>query len=136
MDALSECINQDVATNLIQGVILPETNLQQVQTFFVDDADLVVKAELPIILHCQQLFDSFGKASGLFCDWTKTKVALIPFSPTPPPLQSFGWQWETVETASKMLGFFVAQQLSEVLMMKEPETRLDRGISRCGSRAT
>lgn len=136
MDALSECINQDVATNLIQGVIIPETNLHQVQTFFTDDADLIVKADLSIILHCQHLFDSFGKVSGLSCDWSKTKVALIPCIPTPPPLESLDWQWETVETASKMLGFFVAQRHSEVLMMKELETRLDRRISRCSSRAT
>lgn len=78
---LSECINQDVSSGLIQGVTLPETNLQRVQTFYADDTDLIVKADLCNILHCQQLFYSFGQASGLFCDWSKTKVALIPYSP-------------------------------------------------------
>lgn len=105
IDVLSECISQDVSSNLIQGVVLPKTNLHQVQNFYADDVDLVIKADLDIMLHCQRLLSSFGHASGLYFDWSKTKAALIPHIPTPPPLLSLGWQWESTKNASKLLGF-------------------------------
>lgn len=86
--------------------------------------------------HCQHLLDSFGRASGLFCDRTKTKAALVPYFPVPPPLLALGWQWESSAIVPYRLGIHCAQQLSEELMEKELELRQDRGIARCRAKSS
>lgn len=68
IDALTEILNQDVASTMIERVSFSEINLPQVHVNkYADILALLIKADMSIVNHCQYLLDSFGHASGLFC---------------------------------------------------------------------
>ena len=58
----------------------------------------------------------FGLASGLKCDWESTSAVLISDEPLPTELQGLTWQWETELDTSKILGFYIGQDISQELM--------------------
>jgi hypothetical protein len=77
----------------------------------------------------QSIFATFGEASGLYVNWNKTKGAFILPRPLPECLDRLGWQWETNDNASKLLGFPVAQEVSlprmQALVTEKLEAKLE-----------
>lgn len=78
IDALSAIINLEIAGGRVEGVRVPEVGLHEAHNLFADDLALIIRAESLNLQHCRNLLNSFGLASGLFCDWSKTCAALIP----------------------------------------------------------
>lgn len=136
IDSLSRIIEEDTASGLLQGVHIPEAHVHISHSLFADDLTMFLRAEMRFINHCKALFQSFGLASGLFVEWTKTKAAFISCRPLPIAFLGLGWTWETQSSASKLLGIHMAQAISEELMTDFVTSRLQQDLSRWRKRPT
>lgn len=136
IDSLSHILHEDTCAGLIEGVRIPEADIHVSHNLFADDLTLVLKAESRIIHHCRSVLQSFGQASGLFIDWTKTNAAIIPNQPIPQDFADFGWNWETPSTATKLLGIHMAQLISEERMTEFVTERLAEDLTKWRKRAT
>lgn len=130
LDALSRIIQRDVDNQIIRGVVMPESQVQSVHNFYADNISLVIEADEDMLSHCTQLFETFGRASGLYCDWNKTQAVYLSDTRMPIFLQLCNWQWETNLTASKYLGIHMASQIAPALttqcLLNSLEKRLER----------
>lgn len=77
-----------------------------------------MKANRENVTRSKALFDQFGAASGLHCDWSKTKAVHLAPGPIPQNFFDFNWTWESQENASKYLGIFKGNQISRLLANK------------------
>lgn len=99
-----------------------------------------MKASKENVLCSKSLFDTFEVASGLYCDWSKTKAIYLVSSPIQKKLSDLNWTWESQEMASKYLGIFMGNQISKVLankhLLDKLNLRLDRLSKDISSLAT
>lgn len=115
LDALSNMLHNAKDCDQIVGVKFWETDVHNLHSFYADDIHLIVKACPRMISTCQQLFETFGMASDLVCDWKKTKAINLTPGPIPHFLSQIGWIWESHDTTSKYLGIFMVNQISTIL---------------------
>lgn len=109
LDAPSLMLNEEKESNRIQGVRFREVLIHSLYNFYADNIHLTMKASKENFLHSRSLFDTFGEASRLYYDWSKTKVVYLVSSPIQifflisiglgnpkklPP-NTWGFSWET-----------------------------------------
>jgi hypothetical protein len=111
MDALSSALQNALNNGLIKGVEVESIGQQGLHSFYADDVSLIFRDEPLYLQIIMNIFYKFGKASGLYVNWAKTKAAYIFADPLPARLGQLGWTWETDQNASKLLGFPVAQSI-------------------------
>lgn len=130
MDALSNSINLEVSTGRLEDVRIEEVEVHVAHNLYADDLALIIMAEMRNLLECQSLLELFGRASGLYCDWRKTKAAFIPAHNIPQQFLDLGWHWESDFDVSKLLGIPIAQHISESQMVALVEAKLDGGLAK------
>lgn len=130
IDALSHVLMEETNSGWIEGVRIPEMDIHSAHSLFADDLTMILRADMTFIQNCKDTLDSFGHASGLFVDWSKTNAALIPSRPVPADFLELGWKWETSSSATKLLGIHMAQLISEEKMTEFVTSRLEQEIIR------
>lgn len=72
-----------------------------VHGIYVDDMNLIIRADISDIDKCQELFSIFGKASALRCSWADTKATLLSYSPLSRQLDNL--QWKSIPSVERNL---------------------------------
>jgi hypothetical protein len=111
MDALSRVIQLAMDRKEVEGVLVEPIQHQRLHSFYADDVALIIREDSDCLQRIVTMFDTFGMASGLYVAWEKTKAAYILTNAKPAYLEGKQWTWETAETASKLLGYPVAQSI-------------------------
>jgi hypothetical protein len=73
-----------------------------------------------------QTFETFGKASGLYVSWPKTKAVHISEDPIPQYLLDMRWTWEDSSSATKLLGYPMANGISTEQLSLLIHKKLDK----------
>lgn len=123
-------LNEEKDNACIQGVRFREVPVHNLHSFYADDIRLTMKASKENVLRSRTIFDTFGAASGLYCDWSKTKAVYLAPGPIQHFLADLNWTWESQETASKYLGIFMGNQISRVLANKHLLDKLNLRLDR------
>jgi hypothetical protein len=130
LDPLGTMLENAKRTGAIIGVQIDPINQQGLHSFYADDVSLIVRDKMIFIERIQQIFQIFGRASGLYVDWSKTKAAYLSENIIPRRLLALGWTWENDSNATKLLGFPVAQSISTPRMLKMVNAKLDAGLQK------
>lgn len=91
---------------------------------------MLLQAQVANLKSCQAIFDSFGEASGLKCDWTKMAAVYIAPGPIPDELKDFLWQWEEAGNYSKLLGIPFGMGISHVLLVEVLRATLEKKLGK------
>lgn len=133
-DNLSLVLAEAVTQRTLMGVRFPHLGISNLLTMFADDTSMVIKAEMRYVRKVQEILDIFGKASGLKCIWEKTKAAFIPAGPPPSPFDGLPWTWEVDTTATKLLGFPTASDISAAQLENQVQLRMSTSIAKLQQR--
>jgi hypothetical protein len=112
MDSLSHSLQNALDRGEIKGVEVKPIRQEGLHNFYADDVALIIRDKPECLRKTMEIFQSFGKASGLYVNWSKTKGAYVSDQPLPERLNALRWEWETSENATKLLGFPTAQDIS------------------------
>lgn len=129
-DVLSRRISKEITWENIVGLHLPEENLHEVHGMYTDDMNLILKGNLENIQNCHSIFNQFGRASGLFCNWTSPKAVFISRNPMPQELRALNWTWETGPNHSKLLGFYIGENISHEQMVQQIQGKMEESIGK------
>jgi hypothetical protein len=88
------------------------------------------EAEQGSATKCVQIFDRFGKASGLKVNYTETTVVLIAADTVPAEMIPFNWKWETAEDYSRLLGFCFGDGISQKEVLAKIKCKLAEQIKK------
>jgi hypothetical protein len=106
-----DCLLKDaLARESLKGIWFEEVEVQVSHQFYSDNTSVLIEATAANARVCQDIFDSFGKASGLRVSWEDTAAVLISPDPRPTELNEFKWKWEQPGQYSKLLGFFFGEE--------------------------
>ena len=130
MDALNQMLQKSLQDGSVKGVEIPPLLKSAFHSLYADDVAIIMRADLPSLCNIQGIFQTFGRASGLYVAWEKTKAAFILDQPVPGELQQLGWTWESLADASKLLGVPIAQGISEEVMIKHLYTKLKARLTK------
>jgi hypothetical protein len=130
IDALSKWFLNELSKGTIRGVEIIPLGQQGFHNLYADDVSLIVRDEPSYIDRIQDIFYIFGRASGLYVDWSKTKAAYLSSDPIPQYLLQQNWSWETDLNATKLLGFPIAQGISSSQMLTMVSAKLEAGLEK------
>lgn len=133
-DNLSLMFSAAQANRSIVGVSFPDLNIANLHSMFADDSTVLTKADMRYIMECKRILGVFGAASGLHCDWEKTKAAFIPGGPPPAALWLLPWAWEEDATATNLLGIPTASGFSVARMEQQILERVEKAIAKLQNR--
>lgn len=112
IEILNELIEQEADQGNLTGVRMEEDNIHDILRMYANDCNVILEANKENIDRCHSIFQEFGKASSLHCNWQDPKVVYIFDGPLPPELENLGWSWETSPNYSKLLGYFMSWNLA------------------------
>lgn len=118
----------------IVGVEFQDLNIANIHSIYADDALVLTKANMLYVMECKHILSTFGAASGLHCEWEKTKAAFIPEGPPPLAFYLLPWTWEVDANASPQLGFPVACNFSVQLMETQTQSKVEGAIEKLKKR--
>ncbi|KAL3700623.1 hypothetical protein R1sor_018645 [Riccia sorocarpa] len=72
---------------------------------FADETHLMLKAEPLNLLNAKEAISTFGRASGLQVQWSKSLATWISQTTRPPWTDQLNWRWTQNQEEHKMLGF-------------------------------
>lgn len=96
-------ISQAMSRSSLVGMNFPTLRVNNVQSFYADNVDLLIKAEMSIFMSAT----SFFLILDLYPDYAasgKTIAAFIPSGPPPLRFWMLPWKWEEDSNATLMLG--------------------------------
>ncbi|CAM6105223.1 unnamed protein product [Calypogeia fissa] len=99
MDALSRILQQAVTNGELHGTCIDTLQIHNAHGMYADDIRMILQAVLRYILKCMEIFETFGKASGLYCRWKGTKAVFLSARPVPAELLALGWEREDDDKA-------------------------------------
>lgn len=71
MEILSNMITIALSNGQLHGVAFSELEYQIGHDIYANDIHLILEEQQQDIKFCLSLFDRFGEASGLLCDWQR-----------------------------------------------------------------
>ncbi|KAL3692894.1 hypothetical protein R1sor_006545 [Riccia sorocarpa] len=105
IQVLTDAVNRMISTGHLKGILLP-SGLHYSQGFFADDAHLLLSADRQILRNAKILLDTYGAASGLCVQWTKSKAKWVSTAtPLPDWSTELEWKWCDSDETEKLLGF-------------------------------
>jgi hypothetical protein len=129
MDSLSHALQNPLERGEIKGVVVEPIRQEGLHSFYADDVALIVRDDPECLRNMMSIFQSLGKASGLYVNWGKTKGAYLSDGPLPERLNALQWEWETSTNVTKLLGFPIAQDISTSRMHAMVIEALDNCLS-------
>jgi hypothetical protein len=130
MDLASKMLSEAMSQSQIRGVYIPPIDTEVMHFIYVDDVSIVFRAN-PLFVQClMEIFQRFGRVSGLYVIWSKTNAAFISPHSRPRRFDHLGWSWETEENATKLLGFPIAKRVSVNQMSSLLLTNLQKNLEK------
>jgi hypothetical protein len=78
----------------VEDVMIEPLGKQGMHNFYADDVSLIIRGKPEYLQSIMQTFEVFGKTSGLYVSWPKTKAAHISDGPLPIYLDNLHCSWE------------------------------------------
>lgn len=129
LEALNDMIEAALERGSLKGIRFEEDNLHLAQQFFADNTNMLLVVEVENVKECQRIFDEFGRAPGLKCDWNGTGAVYIGEGPIPDEWLQFPWQWENEGSYSKLLGRFFGPGISHAMSIQQLKAKLEKLIA-------
>lgn len=116
-NALSIVIIGATNKGIIKGVPIVEMGDQYTHGQFIDDTSVIIEAKTQYVEATFEIFKDMSLAFGLYVKVTKVKVVFISNNPMSTNILAFGFNWETKANLSKLLGFFMGEDISPSRML-------------------
>ncbi|KAL3679780.1 hypothetical protein R1sor_022736 [Riccia sorocarpa] len=114
IQVLTDVVTDLLHTGHLRGIDLPAIGIQYCQGYFADDSHFLLAADQHVLLNAKQILHSFGLASGLEVQWSKSKARWISESnPKPTWVLQLDWIWAEQDETDKFLGFLFKDGLDE-----------------------
>jgi hypothetical protein len=98
-------LKKSIERGTLHGITFDETEATLAQQFYSDNTSIMIRATQEDAKECEQVFNQFGRVSGLRVNWEETSAILILEEPCPDDLREFWWKWEAPGSFSKLLGY-------------------------------
>lgn len=115
-NALSSMISKAAERGLIRGVPIPVAGEQYTHGQFADDPNVILEAKKEYMEATFDIFRCMGKASRLFVKEEGVKVVLIFDLPMMDEIKELNFNWEKEMGMSKLLGFYVGEDIFAIIM--------------------
>lgn len=131
-DNFSLMINQAKIRRTLVGVEFPDLGMTNILSMYVDDASVMIRAEMRYVMVLKEILEIFGAATGLRFIWEKTRSAFIRGGPM--AFWMLPWSWEEDSNATNMLGFPTASSFLTSQMETIVSDKIVRGIEKLQKR--
>lgn len=97
---------------------------------FVDDTNVIVEAKVEYIEATFEIFKCMGNASGLYVKESNVKAVFIFNHSMPMNIQALAFNWETEANLTKLLGFFIGENISSNCMVQHLAESLEKRLEK------
>jgi hypothetical protein len=87
LEALNWMFKKAMLRGTLKGLYFDEIEVHLVQQFYSDNTSVMIEATAANARTCEQIFDTFGRASGLKVNWAETAALMISDQPRPAEME-------------------------------------------------
>ncbi|KAL3679807.1 hypothetical protein R1sor_022763 [Riccia sorocarpa] len=129
MQAWTDFVNELQDRGTLAGIYLPQLGIQYIQGHYADDTHILLAAQPQNLSNAKQAISTFGKASGLNVQWSKSLATWISPSPRPPWTNDLLWKWTQDREQHKMLGFIFIDALDQNGMFRSCVQKIEKVLN-------
>ncbi|KAL3691820.1 hypothetical protein R1sor_005471 [Riccia sorocarpa] len=126
MQAWTDFINGLQENQLLKGIYLSQAETPYIQGHFADDTHLMLAADSMNLHRAKEAIATFGTASGLNVQWSKSLATWISPQPRPEWTNALQWKWTQNQEEHKMLGFLFTEALDQNAIAQKCADKIDK----------